>query len=208
MNDPACKSFRQEQGQGRRRCSAKEISDEAGVCSRSCGNHYLDIPGRFPCSEFRRVIGRIVVWQQQRQRRRLAERRRRRCRLAKYQRHASRARCSRRAEQCRRGSKRPGELCQACVSAHARHEHCGHRTIVRQRRQHRQRRNDRFGKVARIGDDRHRTADERRRRGQQGEQGGRSQDQEYLSRLLISILPGFRSTGSAKIPQANAQKSF
>jgi hypothetical protein len=41
--------------------SEKEISDEAGICSRrSCGNHDPDIPGRFACSERGRIRGRII----------------------------------------------------------------------------------------------------------------------------------------------------
>jgi hypothetical protein len=59
MNDLDRKSFRQEQRPGRRCCSEKEISDEAGVCSgRSCGDHNSDILGRFVRSERGRIIGR------------------------------------------------------------------------------------------------------------------------------------------------------
>jgi hypothetical protein len=59
MNDLAGELFQQEQRLGRCRCSGKEISDEAGVCSRrSCGNHDPDIACRVIWPKRGRLIGR------------------------------------------------------------------------------------------------------------------------------------------------------
>jgi hypothetical protein len=59
MNDLDRKSFRQEQRLGRCRCSEKEISDEASVCSgRSCGNHDPDIACHVIWPKRRRLFGR------------------------------------------------------------------------------------------------------------------------------------------------------
>jgi hypothetical protein len=59
MNDLERKSFRQEQWPGPCRCSEKEISDEASVCSRrSCGNLDPDIAGRVVWPKRWRIIRR------------------------------------------------------------------------------------------------------------------------------------------------------
>jgi hypothetical protein len=80
-------------GRGAVVASKREIFDEASVCSRhGYGNLITAISNRFPSSEFGefwRIRGWFVC-RQQRQRRRFAERRLCRCRIARYQRRASR----------------------------------------------------------------------------------------------------------------------
>ena len=133
----------------------RETPDEVGISGcRDRGDHHSDHTRRLVRPRFWRVIGwlrrrlrRRIGWQQQRQRRRLPERRLRGSRFTRRQRDPARAVGSRRIEQCRRRSERPGKFGAARIARRTRYEHLGHRAIVRRRHQQRQWRDDRLCKI-------------------------------------------------------------
>lgn len=164
-----------------RRCSEKEIFDEADV------GHYCNrdpaISGRVACSKLWWVRGRIFV--QQRQRRGLAERGLGRRRFARHQRRTSRTSGTGRIEEFERGSQRRGERNAAGVALGSGHQLFRYGAVVRKRQQYRQRYDHRFCDRG-IAYGYHGPAAKRRFGNRRREQGGRSKDQEHLPRLLIS----------------------
>ena len=198
MNDLAGKSFRQEQRPGRRRCSEKEIFDEDSLCNRHrYGDRNPDIPGHFGCAD---ASGGSSAGSSG---------------SAAGSPSAGSAGAGtqaspgcrqdlpiRRIEQFRRRSERRGELLQACIAACAGHQHRRHRTVVRRR--HRQRCDHGHGKIGGIGNGYDGPAEERRRRDRRREQGGRSQDQEHLPRLLIFQIQSRRSEQNCPAASENS----